>query len=90
MLEIQRVHDECAGELKSVADPQTGAIKICQQEFVGIGVEGVGVLDAGHQVLQFRTDESVAGVSSIHVKPDLRKKFSVKKDRMLSNGQTFP
>lgn len=75
VLQIQRVHDERTGELKSIANPQTGTIEIRQQEFVGVGVEGVGVLDADHQVLQFWTDESVPGVSSVHVKPDLRKKF---------------
>lgn len=74
VLEIQRVYDERAGELKSVADPQTGAIEIRQQEFVGVGVEGVGVFDTGHQVLQFWTDESVPGISGVHVKPDLHKR----------------
>jgi hypothetical protein len=75
VLEIQRVHDERAGELESIADPQTGTVEISQQEFVGVGVEGVGMLDAGHQVLQFWADESVASISGVHVKPNLLKKF---------------
>jgi len=87
VLEIERVHDERAGELKSIADPQTGTVKIRQQEFIGVGVERVGVLDAGHQILQFWADESVAGVSGVHVKPDLSKKISV--GEKLNNGRMF-
>lgn len=75
MLEVQRVHDESAGQLESVAHPKTGTVKICQQELVRIGIERIGVFDAGHQVFQFRTDKSVPGVSGVHVKPDLRQKF---------------
>lgn len=75
VFEIQRIHDERAGELESIADPQAGAIKIRQQELIGVGIEGVGVFDAGHQIFQFWADEGVAGVCGVHVKPDLRWKL---------------
>lgn len=75
MLEIQRVDDESAGQLESIAHPETGTVEIRQQELVRIGIEGIGVFDAGHQVLQLRTDERVPGVSGIHVKPDLGEKL---------------
>lgn len=77
VFEVQRIHDESASKLKSVADPEAGAIEIRQQEFVRVGIKGVGVFDAGHQIFQFRADECVSGVCSVHVKPDLRRRASL-------------
>ena len=67
VLEVKWIDDECTGQLEPVANPEAGTIEVCQQEFVRVGVEGIRVLDASHQVLQFRANERVACVSCVHV-----------------------
>lgn len=46
VLEIKRIDDQCRRQADSIAHPQSGAIEVDQQPFVGIRIEGVCVLDA--------------------------------------------
>lgn len=71
VLKIKRIDDERAGEFEPVPDPEAGAVEVGQQELVSVGVEGVRVLDASHQVLELGTDEGVARICCVHVQPHL-------------------
>lgn len=67
VLEVQGIHDQGGRQPDPVSHPHCGTIEVGQQPFVRVGVEGVGVFDSGQQVLQFRADEGVARISTVHV-----------------------
>lgn len=67
VLEVKRIDDERTGQLEPIANPKARTIEVRQQKFVRVGVERIRVLDASHQVLQFRANKRVACVSCVHV-----------------------
>lgn len=52
--------------------PHGGTVEVGQQPFVRVGVERHGVLDALHQILVLGTDERIASIGGVHVKPGAR------------------
>lgn len=80
VLKIKRIDDQRRRELHSITHPQTRTIKIHQQPLVRIRIEGIGVLDAGHEWSHFRTDEGVTSISAVHVQPDVGIQLAYRSD----------
>lgn len=58
MFEIQRIHDQCRRQTDAISYPQRWTVEICQEPFVGIGVEWVGkfnTLEVGEKNTEMKT-----------------------------------
>lgn len=72
VLQVDGVNDHGVGKLITIAYPQARDVKVGQQPLVGVGVEGGRVCGTTLvQVLQLRTDKSVAGISAVNVHPNV-------------------
>ena len=71
MLQVERIHVESVDQFGRVPDPHHGTIKVDQEPFVGIEIEGIRVFYSVQNRPIFRANERGSRVGCVDVKPEI-------------------